>query len=390
MNSKFPKWPFYSKDQIESATRVLETGNVNYWTGNQTTLFENEFSKYFGINYSIATSNGTSALTLAYMALDLKKDDEVITTPRTFIATTSAFVLLGAKPIFADVDIDSGAITAETIEPLINDKTKAISVVHLGGWPAEIEKIVKISKKYNIPLIEDCSQAHGAKINNSFVGNFGDIATWSFCQDKIISTGGEGGLVATNRKDLWEKMWSLKDHGKNFFKTKQKYKGNSSRFVHDNLGTNFRLTEFQSAIGRKQLEKLEDWIIIRKRNASILIERLNEFQLLRIPIPPSYIKSAWYKFYCFIEPNLLKPGWSRDKIVSEINDIGYPAFQGSCSEIYLEECFSDLTSIRKNRLTNAKMLGETSLMFLLHPTINENDMLEYSEAISKVIKNASL
>lgn len=390
MNSNFPKWPYYSKDQIELASRVLETGNVNYWTGNQTALFEDEFSKYFGINYSIATSNGTSALTLAYMALDLKKGDEVITTPRTFIATTSAFVLLGAKPVFADIDLDSGAITAETIEPLINDKTKAISVVHVGGWPAEIEKILKISKKYNIPLIEDCSQAHGAKINNCYVGTFGDIATWSFCQDKIISTGGEGGMVTTNRKDLWAKMWSLKDHGKNFSKTKQKAKNNSSRFVHDNLGTNFRLTEFQSAIGRKQLEKLEDWINIRSRNASILKKRLNEYQLLRIPFPSSNFKSAWYKFYCFIRPNFLKQGWNRDRIIREINNIGYPAFQGSCSEIYLEECFSNLTSLRENRLPNAKNLGETSLMFLLHPTINVADMLEYSEAISKVIKNATI
>ena len=385
-------WPFFDEEQIEAVTKILLSGKVNAFTGSQTKIFEEKYSKFFGSKYSIAVSNGTVALATAYNALNLKAGDEFITTPRTFIATSSAGLILGAKPVFADVDKNSGCITASTIEPLINKKTKAISVVHLGGWPADMPKIVSLAKEYNIPIIEDCSQAHGATINKQHVGTFGDIATWSFCNDKIITTGGEGGMITTSNPLHYEFIRSYKDHGKNLSLLEEDYKGPTSfefKWLHENIGTNFRLTEMQSALGIIQLKRLPDWIKIRRRNAEILIDSLQDLENIRIPTPPSNYQSAWYKFYCYINKNALLSDWNRGRILQEINAKGFPAFSGSCSEIYLEKCFLKSSFGPYKRLPIAKELGEQSLMFLIHPTISSEQMNNYASCIKSVLNMAT-
>ena len=302
-------------------------------------------------------------------------------------------MLLGGKPVFADVDKNSGNITAETIEPLINKNTKAIVVVHIGGWPAEIVKIANLAKKYNLFLIEDCAQAHGAaiNINNKFisVGQFGDISTWSFCQDKIISTGGEGGMISTNNEEFYKKIWAFKDHGKSLDKILSNSNSLSYRYVHDNLGSNFRITNLQSGIGLIQLKKINYWNKIRTRNAQILINELSNIESLRVPIPGLDIRHAWYKFNCFIKVNKLKKGWSRDKLIKTIREKGFPAFQGSCSELYLENCFNKPKKMIK-RLPIAKELGETNICFLIHPTIPEDIMLKYGKIVRDIILQASI
>ena len=390
----FPKWPYYSEDEIKIVETILRSGKVNYWTGNTTSLFEKKFADICGCDYTIALANGSLALSCAYLAIGLRNGDQIITTPRSFIATTSSAMLLGAKPVFADIDRDSGNITAETIEPLINKKTKAIAVVHIGGWPADIIGISKLAKKYNLFLIEDCSQAHGASIifKNKIipVGQLGDISTWSFCQDKIISTGGEGGMIATNNKYFYEKIWSFKDHGKSLKKVKSNSQKGSFSYVHDDLGSNFRITNLQSGIGILQLNKLINWNKIRTKNANILINELKNIQSIRIPIIPKSINHAWYKFTCFINKNKLKIGWSRDRIIKHINDFGYPAFQGSCSELYLENCIKKRQLSAMETLPIANELGETSLCFLIHPTIPEDIMLNYAKIISKIMIEATI
>lgn len=382
-------WPFYDEEQIHAAKSVLRSGKVNRWTGTECDLFEKEYCSWSGSKYSVAVSNGSSALTLAYSAIGLKEGDEFITTPRTYIATTSCGVMLGAKPVFADVDKNSGSITAKTIEPLINKKTKAISLVHLGGWPAEIEKICNLAKSYNLFVIEDCSQAHGAKIGEKNVGNFGEIATWSFCQDKIISTGGEGGMVTTNNKELWNKIWSLKDHGKNYNLINNSPDNKGYRYIHDYIGTNMRLTEFQASIGRIQLKLISKWNRLRTRNAKILFDSLKEFPSLRIPYPTSEITHAWYRFYAYVDNTKLNFGWDRNRLIYEINNKGVPAFSGSCSEIYLENCFKNSGLVPSKRLKNAKSLGETSLCFLVHPTIDLIQINYCAEVIRDVFKKAT-
>jgi dTDP-4-amino-4,6-dideoxygalactose transaminase len=333
-------------------------------------------------------ANGSLALSAAYLAIGLHAGDELITTPRTFIATASSAVLLGAKPVFADVNPDSGAITAATIEPLINARTKAITVVHLGGWPADMPAILDLANSHGIAVVEDCAQAHGARIGEKSVGRFGDVAAWSFCQDKILTTAGEGGMVTTNRADLWDAMWSVKDHGKTQEAVFGREHSPGFRWLHERFGSNFRLTELQSAIGRIQLQRLPEWTAARTRNALLLAEALADCPAVRVPLPSEGITHAWYKFYAFVRPEVLADGWSRDRILSEIDDIGYPAPSGSCSEIYLERCFQEAGLAPAERLPVARQLGDTSLMFLVHPTITPEQMAGYAEAVRSVVQRA--
>ncbi len=388
----FPKWPKYEEDEIKEVERVLRSGKVNFWTGSITRKFEEEFAKYCNCKFGIAVANGSLALSCAYLAIGIKKDDEIITTPRTFVATASSACLLGGIPIFAEVDKNSGNITAKSIEPLITKKTKAIVVVHLAGWPADMIEISNLARTYNIALIEDCSQAHGAGIlingEKLSVGQFGDISTWSFCQDKIISTGGEGGMVTTNNKKYFNKIRSFKDHGKSFAKLEKGDLSQGYKYIHDNLGSNFRLTEMQSAIGRIQLCKLDLWNKIRTKNAVLLHNNLYKNPLVRVPFPEKDIIHGWYKFNCFINKKFLKDDWSRDKIINAIVDRGYPAFQGGCSEIYLEKCFASVSSLKNKKLSIANELGETNLTFLVHPTINEDIILDYSSNIISILNLA--
>ena len=333
-------------------------------------------------------ANGSLALSAAYLAVGIGQGDELITTPRTFIATASSAVLLGAKPIFADVDPNSGAITAATIAPLITPRTKAISLVHLGGWPADMSAICDLARAHGIAVIEDCAQAHGARINGQSVGSFGDVAAWSFCQDKIMTTAGEGGMVNTSREELWDVMWAFKDHGKTHEAVFGRDHPTGFRWLHERFGSNFRLTELQSAIGRIQLQRLPEWTAARTRNALLLADALADLPAVRVPLPPEGLTHAWYKFYAFVKPEALAAGWSRDRTLSEIAALGYPALSGSCSEIYLEKCFQDAGLAPAERLPVARELGETSLMFLVHPTITPEQMAGYAEAVRSVVQQA--
>tara|TARA_B100000989_G_scaffold298896_1_gene290842 strand:+ start:596 stop:1756 length:1161 start_codon:yes stop_codon:yes gene_type:complete len=378
------KWPHYEKDEIFKIEQILKSGKVNYWTGNEGKNFEKEFAKFAGTKYAIALANGSLALSAAYLAINIKEGDEIITTPRTFIATSSAALLLKAKPIFADVDRDTGCISAKTIKPLINSKTKAISIVHLGGWPADMKSITKIAADNNLKLVEDCSQAHGAAINGKSVGSFGDIGTWSFCQDKIISTGGEGGMITTNDENIYRKIFSLKDHGKNFSKYIQKSQNNFN-YLHDDLGSNFRLTELQASIGRIQLTKLSNWIEIRNRNSKILDDYLKCLSVIRVPDVPQLITHARYRYYCYLKKDCLKANWSRDLILSRIKELNLPAYSGSCSEIYLENSISKVSKVADKNLPVAKELGENSIAFLVHPTITIKQMHHYAFKIKNIL-----
>ena len=381
-------WPQFDPEQIAAASRVLSSGKVNTWTGQETTAFEQEFAAWCSSSHAIAMANGSLALSAAYLAIGLGAGDELITTPRTFIATASSAVLLGARPVFADVDADSGAITAESIAPLITARTKAIAVVHLVGWPADMPAICDLAKSHGLALIEDCAQAHGARLQGRSVGSFGDVAAWSFCQDKILSTAGEGGMVTTSRPELWDALWAFKDHGKTLESVFGRQHPPGFRWLHERFGSNFRLTELQSAIGRIQLQRLPDWTAARTRNALQLVAALADLPAVRVPVPAEGLVHAWYKFYAFVKPEALAAGWSRDRILAEIAALGYPALSGSCSEIYLEKCFQDAGLAPAERLPVARLLGETNLMFLVHPTITPEQMVSYAEVVRNVVKRA--
>ena len=384
LNTQFSPWPSFTQEEADAVSQVLLSNKVNYWTGTECREFEKEFAAWAGTDYAVALANGTLALDVALQAMGIGEGDEVIVTPRSFIASVSTVVNAGAMPVFADVDSNTGNISATTIAPKITDKTKAIICVHLAGWPCDMDEIMALAKQHNLWVIEDCAQAHGAKYKGKPVGSIGHVGAWSFCQDKIMTTGGEGGMVTTNDKALWQKMWEYKDHGKNYDSIYHKQHPPGFRWLHDSFGTNWRMMEMQAVIGRIQLKKMAEWTKIRTQNAKILRDALTQFageqQFLRIPdiefhqVMGSDSVHAYYKYYVYVRPENLPENINRDSILNALNEKKIPCFSGSCSEIYLEKAFDNHPSRPNARLTVAKELGETSLMFLIHPTLTTNEM----------------
>lgn len=385
----FPAWPHFDQDEIDAATAVLQSGRVNYWTGQEGKLFEEEFASFVGCKHAIAVANGTVALELALHALGIGPGDEVIVASRTFIASASCIVMRGARPVIADVDPVSQNITAETIVAAITPRTRVIITVHLAGWPCDMDPILDLARKHNLYVIEDCAQAHGATYKGRPVGSIGDVAAFSFCQDKIMTTGGEGGMLTTSDKNIWEKAWEHKDHGKSYDAVFNRNHPTGFRWLHESFGTNLRLTEMQSAIGRVALKKLPSRVEIRRRNAAALTERFLQIPSFRVTIPSHGLYHSYYKYYVFVRPETLKKGWGRDRIMAAIQAEGIPCSTGTCSEIYLEKAFEKSGLRPSKRFEVARELGETSLMFLVHPTLSVSDMENVCLVVEKVMDEAA-
>jgi dTDP-4-amino-4,6-dideoxygalactose transaminase len=385
----FAPWPSVSPEEIEAANSVLRSGRLNYWTGTEGRNFETEFASFLGSRRAVAVANGTVALELALYGLGIAAGDEVIVTSRTFVASASCAVMRNATPVFADVDPISQNITAASIRQVLSPRTKAIIAVHLAGWPCDMDPIMALARERGLKVVEDCAQAHGARYKGRTVGSIGDVGAFSFCQDKIMTTGGEGGMLTTDKVEVWERVWSFKDHGKSYRAVNDPSPSLGFRWLHESFGTNMRLTEVQSALGRVLITTLPQHLRIRRRNAAILTTRFATLPALRVTIPPPEIDHAYYKYYAFVRPELLRAGWNRDQIMQAIVAEGVPCFTGSCSEIYLEKAFPE--RLRPlSRLPVARQLGETSLMFPVHPTLAENDMLDIAGAVEKVFKAASV
>ncbi len=393
LNTKFSPWPSFTQQEADAVKNVLLSNKVNYWTGTETREFEKEFATFAGCKYAVALANGTLALDLALVALDIGADDEVVVTPRTFIASVSSVVTAGAIPVFADVDPNTQALSAGTISKVITSKTRAIIVVHLAGIPADMDEILELARKHDIKVIEDCAQAHGASYKGRPVGSLGDIAAWSFCQDKIMTTAGEGGMVTTSDESLWKKMWAYKDHGKSYeriYEDKTE-KPPGYRWLHESFGTNWRMTEVQAVVGRIQLSRMADWHKARLENTRQIFECCKNIDWLRVPELAEHSINACYKAYVFVRPGKLPTGWNRDAILGKIAEFNVPALSGSCSEVYLEKAFDDTGWRPKKRCEVARELGETSVMFLVHPTLKSSEIQLTCQAIlntDKVIREA--
>ena len=397
LSSSLSPWPNFSPAEVEAVSAVLSSNKVNYWTGTECRSFEAEFADWANCRHAIALANGTLALDLALHGLGIgsanggSPRDEVVVTPRTYIASVSCVVNAGAIPIFADVDYESGNLTASTIAAVITRATRAVIPVHLAGWPCDMDPIMDLARKHGIKVIEDCAQAHGARYKGRPVGSIGDVGAWSFCQDKIMTTGGEGGMVTCQDRDLWSRMWSFKDHGKSWEAVYERQHPFGFRWIHEGFGTNWRMMEIQGAIGRLQLKQMPQWLQRRTSNAAKLLETLGQFpDLVNLPVLPDYIVHAYYRLYAYVNEGKLKTGWSRDKITASLTEIGAPAFQGSCAEVYLEKAF-DKTSFRPvHRLPIARSLGDSSLAFLTHPSITQPEMDQYCGRISEILRAATV
>lgn len=384
----FAPWPSFSSEETTAAMRVLESGNVNYWTGDEGRQFEAEFAVFTGSKYAVALANGTVALELALQVLGIGSGDEVIVPSRTFFASASCAFMRGATPVIADVDRDSQTITAETIRAVLSPRTRAIIAVHLAGWPCDMDPILELAREHGLKVIEDCAQAHGATYKGRPVGSMGDVNAFSFCQDKIMTTGGEGGMLTTNDADLWSRAWAFKDHGKSYEAVYRREHPPGYRWLHESVGTNWRLTEMQSAIGRVLLRKLPESVATRQRLAGFLTGRFSPVPALRVTRAPDHLTHSYYKYYVFLRPEQLREGWDWQRMIDAVNAEGVPCFSGSCSEIYLERAFP--VELRPpGRLPIAKELGETALMFLVHPTLTDFDMEDTANAVEKVLAHAA-
>jgi dTDP-4-amino-4,6-dideoxygalactose transaminase len=410
LNTNFSCWPSFTTEEANEVQRVLLSNKVNYWTGTECREFEKEFATWAGTRHAVALANGTLALDVALKALGIGPGDEVIVTPRTFIASVSCVVNAGAAPVFAEVDINSGNITAQTISDALTPRSKAVICVHLAGWPCDMDPIMELARNHGLKVIEDCAQAHGALYKGRSVGSIGHVGAWSFCQDKIMTTGGEGGMVTTNDEALWRRMWSFKDHGKSYSAVYEREHPPGFRWLHESFGTNWRMLEIQAVIGRIQLRRMADWTARRRANVTALAKALMPFAAkngpIRLPQPGCFgctegcglggaekcvagCVHGQYKFYAYVQPRNLAGGWNRDRIIDSINALGVPCFQGSCSEVYLERAFDGTGLQPKVRLPVAKELGETALMFLIHPTLTEAEIQTTCNAIRMVLSRAA-
>ena len=390
LNTPFSPWPSFTEEEANAARDVILSNKVNYWTGQETRSFEKEFAEWSGTEYAVALANGTVALDLALKALGIGVGDEVVVTSRTFLASVSSIVNAGAVPVFADVDLDSQNFTAQAILSVLTPRTKALICVHLAGWPCDMDPIMALADEHDLKVIEDCAQAHGAFYKGRPVGSIGHIGAWSFCQDKIMTTGGEGGMVTTSDRQLWADMWAYKDHGKSWEAVYEREHAPGFRWLHESFGTNWRMLEVQAVIGRIQLRRMQDWHRARLGNAQAIWKTAQQLPALRVPVLPGNEVHAAYKCYVFVRPQCLKPEWSRDRILNEIIARGVPAFSGSCSEVYLEKAFDNTGWRPAQRLVNARELGETSMMFMVHPTLTEQEIKLTCKVISEVVQEASL
>lgn len=383
----FPVWPHFEQDEIDLVIDVLRSGKTNTWVGEHVAKFENEFANYINMPFALAVANGTLALELALLCLDIQPGDEVIVPSKSYVATASAVAIRGAKPIFADIELDTHNISLDSIKKSVTEKTKAIIVVHIAGTPCEMDSIVEFVRENNLYLIEDCAQAHGAEYKSKKVGSFGDASAFSFCQDKIISTGGEGGMLLLKDESLWRRAWSYRDHGKDYDIMKSANKINGFPWPHTSIGSNWRITEMQAAIGRLQLKKLPEMLLRRRENAEYFLNKISKISGVIVPQFPDAIKNSFYRTYVCLDVEKMKDKWDRNRVINEINEIGLVCNIGSCNAIYKEKAFgSDNYHIES--FPNASWIEPRVISFLSHHRLNKKHMDRIAEHFSNVMKNS--
>jgi dTDP-4-amino-4,6-dideoxygalactose transaminase len=389
LDTPFPPWPSFSDEEVEAVARVIRSNRVSYWTGDEGRAFEREFAAWVCVPHAVALHNGTFALEAALRGLEIGPGHEVVVTPRSFIASASCVISAGAVPVFADVDRNSQNLSAETIARVLTPRSRAVVVVHLAGMPCDMDPILDLAAQKGLAVIEDCAQAHGARYRGRSVGSIGDVGAWSFCQDKIMTTGGEGGMVTTHRPEVWTRMWSYKDHGRSWEAVYERRHPPGFRWLNDSFGTNGRMLEVQAAIGRIQLTRMAEWTAARRAAAGRIWQAAGVLPGLRVSAIPDWAEHAAYRAYVFVEPDALKAGWDRDRIVAEVSAGGVPCYAGSCSEIYREKAFDRTTWRPASRLPVARELGENSLMFLVHPTLEARHIDKTCDVLKDVMRSAT-
>lgn len=399
----FPMWPSFSEKTIQMVAEPLKTGKVNYWTGDIGVKFEKAWAEYNGAKYCVTTTSGTSALHTAVAALGIGPGDEVICPSYSFIASSFCILQAGALPVFADTDY-SHTIDPKDIEDKINERTRAILVVHLYGVVCDMDPIMEIARKYNLYVIEDCAQAHGGEYKGKKVGTIGDVGCFSFCQSKHFTTGGEGGAVITNNEDLYWECMSFRDHG---YDVRERLRllelEKKLMYIHRRVGFNYRMTEIQSLIGLCELERFETWNLPnRRRNGRFLIEALKDHPLvLYPPLDTEERKNAFWWAPFVLDIDRLKVPMKQ--FIAAMEAEGVPVYGVLWPEMYKEKAYTERVGFgrlnypfndpnarfidyTKVECKTAKYLSERTLSFFTHPVYEIKHMEKYVEAFNKVAK----
>jgi len=387
-----PAWPSPGEQELAAVTGVIRSGKLNYWTGTEGRSLEHEYAALLGRAHGVAVANGTLALELALRAFSIGAGDEVVVPSRTFIATASAVVAVGATPVVCDVDADSGNLTATTVASVISARTRAVIPVHVGGWPVDMDPLLALAGARGLVVIEDCAQAHGGAYRGRPVGSLGGhAAAFSFCHDKIVPAG-EGGLLVLDDAAAYERAWAYKDHGKSLAKVRDAENGTggatSFRWLVDSFGSNWRIDEFSAAMARSGMRSLPEWHEVRTANALRLASALAAVPGLRVPLPADDTQHAFYRLYAYVRPEALAPGWDRNRIARSVVAEGVPCQYGTCAEIYREQAFVDARLAPETRLPGAAHLHEVSLAFPVHPTLSDVDIDDIASAVRSVMEVA--
>jgi perosamine synthetase len=353
--------PMIGKEEIEAVNRILESGMLTQ--GKEVEAFEKEFATYIGVKNAVAVANGTAALDLALKALGIKEGDEVITTPFTFIATANAILYQRARPVFADIDPSTYNLDPNAVLESITPKTKAIIVVHLYGQPCDMDAFLQIAEDHRLLLIEDCAQAHGAEFRGEKVGKFGDASVFSFYPTKNMTTG-EGGMVVTDRDEVAEKVRMLRDHGQ------------SSKYVHEELGYNLRMTNIAAAIGRVQLRKLDLFNEKRTRNARKMIEGLKNLKSIVLPFVDSRVKHVFNQFVVRVE--------ERDYVAKRLSEMGIATAVHYPKPVHHQPLYRKL-GYPEEICPNAIEASKKVLSLPVHPALSDADVERIIRALRETI-----
>jgi dTDP-4-amino-4,6-dideoxygalactose transaminase len=317
-SAPFPAWPVWGAPERDLVVEVIESGCWGELSGDKVQAFEDWIAAFHDASFALAVPNGTQALEVALQALGVGRDDEVITTAYTFIATVSAIFAVGARPVFVDIDPDTNLIAASRIEAAITPRTRAIVPVHIGGQPCDLDAVLAVAGRHGLPVLEDTAQAVGAGWKGTKVGAIGDMGTFSFQESKNLS-GGEGGAIVTNREDLHATAWSLHNSGRGF---------KSGTFEFETMGGNYRMTELTAALLLAQKERLPDQMATRDRNAAMLTEDLAEVSgLASTLVDPRVTRHAWHLFQIRYDAASFG-GRSRESFIAALNAEGIPACAG--------------------------------------------------------------
>ncbi len=385
-----PTWPNFGASERDAVLRALDSGHLTYWSGNEGRHLEAEFASACGRTHAIAVANGTLALELALRAFGVGPGDEVVVPARTFIATASSVVAVGAVPVIADVDPHSGTLTAETTLPALSARTRAVIPVHLGGWPVAMEPLMRLARERDLIVIEDCAQALGGSLLSGPIGSGeSHAATFSFCGDKIVPAG-EGGMLVLDDEGAFERAWSYKDHGKSMqaLEPAPVPGGQAFRWLVEEFGSNWRMPELSAALVRAGLAQLPIWHERRRENAHRLAAALTDTPGIRVPLPETGFEHAFYRLYAYLEPAALGAGWDRDRVVAAITAEGTPCQYGTCGEIYREQAFVRAGLAPAERLPGAASLHETAIAFFVHPTLEASDIDDTATAVRRVLEAA--